>query len=78
MGLPVIIAKDTPIADTVKECGCGVEFDSQKPLDLLESIIYVLNNKDKFVNEDIEKNKDLFSYNSTFDEMIKIMKSYID
>lgn len=32
MGPPVIIAKDTPIADVIKEYGCGVEFDSQKPL----------------------------------------------
>lgn len=78
MGIPVIIAKDTPIADAIKEYGCGVEFDSQRPLDLLESIIYLLNNRDKFVNKIIGENKDLFSYNSTFNEMIKIMKSHID
>lgn len=78
MGLPVIIAKDTPIADVIKEYGCGVEFDSQKPLDLLESIIYLLNNRNKFVNKITGKSKDLFSYNSTFNEMIKIMNSRID
>ncbi|MHB1377560.1 MAG: glycosyltransferase, partial [Candidatus Humimicrobiaceae bacterium] len=57
MGLPVIIAKDTPIAKIIKEYGCGVEFDSQKPLDLLKSIIFLLNNRDKFVNKITGKNK---------------------
>lgn len=78
MGIPVIVAKGTPIADIIKEHGFGVEFDGQKPLDLLNTIIYLLNNRDKYANKITGKSKDLFSYNSTFDEMIDVMKSHIN
>jgi len=75
MGIPVIIAKDTPIAKIVNKYHCGLEFDPKKPSDLKEKIIFLLKNKDKFISEEIKKNKDLFSYNSTFSEMIKIIKT---